>query len=105
MYCSRISTMKPPALGWKDFCSAHKDVYLELTEEVNNFEQKYYEDNPKLPLTIKKVIRRACNGYYATFKETISMFDCYATAEKDDLWKSWVTSDYYLDVLNLLSKC
>ena len=39
--------------------------------------------------------------YYATFTEMSSMFDYYATAEKDDLWKSWVTSDEYLGVLTL----
>ena len=70
MYGSRICTMGPPTLGWKDFCLAHKDGYLELAEGVNKFEQKYFEDNPKLPLTNKKIIKKVCNsnGYYVTFK-------------------------------------
>ena len=48
---------------------AHKDGYLELAEGVNKFEQKYFEDNPKFPLTNKKMVKRACNGHYATFTE------------------------------------
>ena len=84
MYGSRISTMGPPILGWKDFCLAHKDEYLELADRVYKFEQKYCEDNPKQPLTNTKMDKRACNGYHATFTEMSSMFNYYATAEKDE---------------------
>ena len=71
---------------------------------MNKFEEKYFEDNPKLQLTLKKMVKAVSNGHYATFTEMSSMFDYHATAEKNDLWKSWVTSDEYLDVLTLRSK-
>ena len=53
----------------------------------------------------KKMIKRMCNAYYSTFTEMSAMYDDFATAEEDDSWKSWVTSDEYLDVLTLRSMC
>ena len=47
------------------------------------------------------MVKMMCNGYYFTCKEMSKMYGYLATAEEDDSWKSWVTSDGYLDVLTL----
>ena len=84
--------------GWKEACLAYKDMNLKLAEGVNTFEQEYCTG---LLSTEKKMVKRMCNGYYVTCTEMSSMYDDFATAEEDDSWKSWVTSDEYLDVLTL----
>ena len=65
------------------------------------FEQKYLEDGPGQPENCKKMIKRMRNAYYATFTEMSAMYHDFATAEEDDMWKSWGTSDDYLEVLTL----
>ena len=84
--------------GWKETCLAYKDMNLKLAEGVNTFEQEYCTG---LLSTEKKMVKRMCNGYYVTCTEMSSMYDDFATAEEDDSWKGWVTSDEYLDVLTL----
>ena len=84
--------------GWKEACLAYKDMNLKLAEGVNKFEQEYCTG---LLSTEKKMVKRMCNGYYVTCTEMSSMYDDFATAEEDDSWKGWVTSDEYLDVLTL----
>ena len=84
--------------GWKEACLAYKDMNLKLAEGVNTFEQEYCTG---LLSTEKKMVKRMCNGYYVTCTEMSSMYDDFATAEEDESWKSWVTSDEYLDVLTL----
>ena len=74
---------------------------MELAQEVDEFEKKYFENDPDLPLTNKKMVKRMCNGCYFTCTEMSKMYGYFATAEEDDSWKSWVTSDGYLDVLTL----
>ena len=53
--------------------AAYKDANLELVEGVNEFEQKSLEDDPGLPLTNKKMVKRMCNGYYVTCTEMSSV--------------------------------
>ena len=69
---------------------------MELAEEVDEFEKKYTYDLG-LPLTNKKIVKRMCNAYYATCTEMSTMCAYFATAGEDDIWKSWVTSDVYLE--------
>jgi len=85
----------------KEACLANKELCLELAQGMLEFEQKYLEDGPGQPENCKKMIKRMCNAYYATFTEMIAVYDDFATAEEDDSWKSWVTSDDYLGVLTL----
>ena len=66
---------------------AYKDVNLELAKGVNEFEQNYCENGSGLPSTNKKMVKKMCNGYYATCKEMSSMYDDFATAEEVDSWK------------------
>jgi len=89
------------ANGWEDCCWASKDVYLELAEGVWTFKQKYFEDNPELPLTYKKMVGWMCKGFYITCTEMSDMCNGFAYAEENDRWKSWESSDEYLDVLTL----
>jgi len=89
------------ANGWKDCCWAYKDVYLELAEEVGPFKQKYFEDDSGLPLTNKKMVYRRCKGFYITCTEMSSMCHGFAYAEENDRWKSWESSDEYLELLTL----
>ena len=89
------------ANGWEDSCWASKDVYLELAEGVWTFKQKYFEDNPELPLTYKKMVGWMCKGFYITCTEMSDMCNGFAYAEENDRWKSWESSDEYLDVLTL----
>ena len=89
------------AKKWKEACLANEELCLELAQGMLEFEQKYLEDGPGQPENCKKMIKRMCNAYYATFTEMSAMYDDFATAEEDDSWKSWVTSDEYLGVLTL----
>ena len=87
--------------GWKEACLAYKDMNLKLAEGVYEFEQEHCKNGPGLLSTEKKMVKRMCNGYYVTCTEMSSMYDDFATAEEDDSWKGWVTSDEYLEVLTL----
>lgn len=58
-----------------------------------------YTNDPGLPLTNKKMIKSMCNVYYVTCTEMSTMCAYFATAGEDDIWKSWVTSDEYLETL------
>ena len=49
----------------------------------------------------KKMIKRMGNAFKITFTEMSVMYDYFATAEEDDMWKSWGTIDDYLEVLTL----
>ena len=89
------------ANGWKDCCWAYKDVYLELAEGVGPFKQKYFEDDSGLPLTNKKMVHWMCKGFYITCTEMSSMCHGFAYAEENDRWKSWESSDEYLELLTL----
>ena len=89
------------ANGWEDCCWAYKDVYLELAEGVGTFKQKYFEDDSGLPLTYKKMVGWMCKGFYITCTEMSSMCNGFAYAEENDRWKSWESSDEYLDLLTL----
>ena len=89
------------AKKWKEACLANEELCLELAQGMLEFEQKYLEDGPGQPENCKKMIKRMCNAYYATFTEMSAMYHDFATAEEDDSWKSWVTSDEYLGVLTL----
>ena len=80
---------------------ANEELCLELAQGMLEFEQKYLEDGPGQPENCKKMIKRMRNAYYATFTEMSAMYHDFATAEEDDSWKSWVTSDEYLGVLTL----
>jgi hypothetical protein len=89
------------AKKWKEACLANEELCLELAQGMLEFEQKYLEDGPGQPENCKKMIKRMRNAYYATFTEMSAMYHDFATAEEDDSWKSWVTSDEYLGVLTL----
>ena len=89
------------ANGWKYCCWAYKDVYLELAEGVGPFKQKYFEDDSGLPLTYKKMVGWMCKGFYITCTEMSSMCHGFASAEENDGWKSWESSDEYLELLTL----
>ena len=89
------------AKGWEDCCWAYKDVYLELAEGVWTFKQKYFEDNPELSLTYKKMVGWMYKGFYVTCTEMTEMCNGFADAEENDSWKSWESSDEYLDLLTL----
>ena len=41
------------------------------------------------------------DGCHVACLEMSAMYDDFATAKEDDSWKSWATSDEYLDVLTL----
>ena len=86
--------------GWKDCCWAYKDVYLELAELVGAFKKKYFDD-PGMSLTNKKMVSSVCKGFYITCTEMSSMWNGFAYAEENDRWKSWESSDEYLEVLTL----
>jgi len=74
-YGSRISGMcESTTQEWKDFCLTHKDAYLELAKKMDEFEQKYFEDDTGLPLTNKKMIKMSCNRYFVTCAEMSSMY-------------------------------
>lgn len=76
VHSSRISVMcESTTQEWKDFCLAHKDVYLELAKKIDEFEQNYFEDDPGLPLTNMKMIKMSCNRYFVTCGEMSSMYD------------------------------
>ena len=85
----------------KDSCWACKDLYLELAEGVDKFKQKYFEDDPGLPLTNKQMVSKMRNGYYITCTEMSSMCNGFAYAEENHRWKSWESSDEYLEALTL----
>ena len=63
--------------------------------------QKQYCEKPDLPLTSKKMVKIMFNGCHVACLEMSAMYDDFATAEEDDSWKSWATSDEYLDMLTL----
>ena len=88
------------AKGWKDCCWAYKDVYLELAELVGAFKKKYLDD-PGISLTNKKMVSNVCKGFYITCTEMSSMCHGFADAEENDGWKSWMSSDEYLELLTL----
>ena len=85
----------------REFELQYEELCLELAQGMLEFEQKYLEDGPGQPENCKKMIKRMRNAYYATFTEMSAMYHDFATAEEDDSWKSWVTSDEYLGVLTL----
>ena len=89
------------ANGWEDCFEAYKDVYLELAEGVGPFKQKYLEDDSGLSLTYKKMVGWMGKGFYITCTEMSSMSHEFADAEENDGWKSWESSDEYIEVLTL----
>ena len=64
--------------------------------------KKYFEDDSGLPLTNKKMVHWMCKGFYITCTEMSSMCHGFAYAEENDRWKSWESSDEYLELLTLL---
>ena len=76
-------------------------AFLVCTEGVAAFKQKYFKDDPGLLLTNKKMVHRICKGFYITCTEMSSMCNGFAYAEENDRWKSWESSDEYLEVLTL----
>ena len=88
------------ANGWKYGCWAYKDVYLELAELVGAFKKIYFDD-PRMTLTNKKMVASVCEGFYITCTEMSSMWHGFGYAEKNDGWKSWESSDEYLELLTL----
>ena len=77
-----------------------KELNLRLSEGTYET-QKQYCEKPDLPLTTKKTVKIMFNGCHVACLEMSEMYDDFATAEEDDSWKSWATSDEYLDVLTL----
>ena len=77
-----------------------KELDLRLAEGTYETQKEYFE-KPDLPLTYKKMVKMLSKGFHVTCLEMSAMYDDFATAEEDDSWKSWVTSDEYLDVLTL----
>ena len=80
--------------------SAAASATLTVTTS-HEFEHKYREHGSGKTDICKKMIRRMCNALKITLMEMRVMYDYFATAEEDDLWKSWGTSDEYLEVLTL----
>ena len=80
---------------------AKNKLCSELAQEMREFEHKYLEDGPGQTEICKKMIKRMCNALRITLTEMSVMYDYFATAEEDDMWKSWGTSDDYLEVLTL----
>ena len=75
-------------------------IWNELAVRVGKFKQKCVDD-PGLPLTNKKMVDWMCKGFYITCTEMSSMCHGFAYAEEYDRWKSWESSDEYLEVLTL----
>ena len=82
-------------------CFAKKTLCLELAEGMREFEHKYLEGGSGKTEIWKKMIKRICNALRITLTEMSVMYDYFATAGEDDMWKSWGTSDEYLEVLTL----
>ena len=80
---------------------AKKTLCLELDAGMREFELKYLEGGSGKTETGKNMIKRICNALRITLTEMSVMYDYFATAEEDDMWKSWGTSDDYLEVLTL----
>ena len=87
--------------GGKVLCLAKKILCLELDDGMREFELKYLEGGSCKTETCKNMIKRICNALRITLTEMSVMYDYFATAEEDDMWKSWGTSDDYLEVLTL----
>ena len=87
--------------GGKVLRWAKKLLCSELAEGMREFEHKYLEDGTGKTEICKKMIKRMCNALRITLTEMSVMYDDFATAEEDDMWKSWGTSDEYLEMLTL----
>ena len=87
--------------GGKVLRLAKNTLCLELDEGMREFEHKYLEGGSGKTEICKNMIKRMCNALRITLTEMSVMYDYFATAEEDDMWKSWGTSDEYLEVLTL----
>ena len=63
--------------------------------------QKTYCGRMSLLLSHMKMVKKVCKGHDAICMEMSEMYDDFAIFEEDGSWKSWVTSDKYLEVLTL----
>ena len=68
---------------------------------MREFELNYLEGGSGKTETCKNMIKRICNALSITLTEMSVMYDYFATAKEDDLWKSWKTRDEYLEALTL----
>ena len=75
-------------------------VFLKLARDASEIQKEYCEQMD-LPLLQKKKVRKPCKGYGAICTEMSGMYGGFATAEKDDSWKSRSTGDDYLAMLTL----
>ena len=76
--------------------SVWKTIATRITRDIA---KGHYESGSKLPSEAELSKQFSVNRHTVT--EMSVMYDYFATAGEDDMWKSWGTSDEYLEVLTL----